>query len=67
MTTIKMNDGRTEYDVEESYGDISESLLEEFIPGNDFIVVTDTQYGEMLLNKNNILSVKESREREYEK
>ncbi|QHJ76545.1 MAG: hypothetical protein [Bacteriophage sp.] len=32
MTTIKMNDGRTEYDVEDSYGDISESLLEEFIP-----------------------------------
>ena len=65
MTTIKMNDGRTEYDVEESYGDISECLLEEFIPGNDSIVVTDTQYGEMLLNKNNILSVKESRD--YEK
>jgi len=58
MTTIKMNDGRTEYDVEDSYGDISESLLEEFIPGNDFIVVTDTQYGEMLLNKNNILSIR---------
>ena len=65
MTTIKMNAGRTQYDVEESYMDIKARLMETCLPFNDFMIFTDTQYGEMLLSKSNILSIRESRD--YEK
>ena len=58
MTTIKMNDGRTQYDVKEDFNDICCFLYNANIYGNYFIQLTDTQLGEVLLSINNILSVK---------
>lgn len=55
MTTIKMNDGRTQYDVKEDYYKVRDDLqmLTQY-----FIELTDTQLGRVLLNVNNILSVR---------
>ena len=61
MTTIKMNDGRTQYDVKEDFNDICLFLSNANKYGNYFIQLTDTQLGEVLLSINNILSVKASK------
>jgi len=58
MTTIKMNDGRTQYDVKEDFYDICMFLCNANKLGNYFIQLTDMQLGEVLLSINNILSVR---------
>ncbi len=58
MTTIKMNDGRTQYDVKEDYYKVRDDLQ---MLTQSFIELADTQLGKVLLNVNNILSVKESK------
>lgn len=55
MTTIKMNDGRTQYDVKEDYYKVRDNLQ---MLTQSFIELTDTQLGRVLLNVNNILSVR---------
>ena len=55
MTTIKMNDGRTQYDVKEDYYRVRDDLQ---MLTQSFIELTDTQLGRVLLNVNNILSVR---------
>ena len=55
MTTIKMNDGRTQYDVKEDYYKVRDDLQ---MLTQSFIELTDTQLGKVLLNVNNILSVR---------
>lgn len=55
MTTIKMNDGRTQYDVKEDYYKVRDDLQ---MLTQSFIELTDTQLGRVLLNVNNILSVR---------
>lgn len=61
MTTIKMNDGRTQYDVKEDFHDICMFLCNANKLDNYFIQLTDTQLGEILLSISNILSVKASK------
>lgn len=65
MTTIKMNDGRTQYDVEENYGRVCDLILSTQGKGDKFLELTESDYGKVLININNILSVRESRD--YEK
>jgi len=55
MTTIKMDDGRTQYDVKEDYYKVRDDLQ---MLTQSFIELTDTQLGKVLLNVNNILSVR---------
>ncbi len=55
MTTIKMNDGRTQYDVKEDYYKVRDDLQ---MLTQSFIELTDNQLGRVLLNVNNILSVR---------
>lgn len=55
MTTIKMNDTRTQYDVKEDYYKVRDDLQ---MLTQSFIELTDTQLGKVLLNVNNILSVR---------
>ena len=55
MTTIKMDDGRTQYDVKEDYYKVRDDLQ---MLTQSFIELTDTQLGKVLLNINNILSVR---------
>lgn len=55
MTTIKMNDSRTQYDVKEDYYKVRDDLQ---MLTQSFIELTDTQLGKVLLNVNNILSVR---------
>ena len=55
MTTIKMNDGRTQYDIKEDYYKVRDDLQ---MLTQSFIELTDTQLGEVLLNVNNILSIR---------
>lgn len=55
MTIIKMNDGRTQYDVKEDYYKVRDDLQ---MLTQSFIELTDTQLGKVLLNVNNILSVR---------
>ncbi len=55
MTTIKMNDGRTQYDVKEDYYKVRDDLQ---MLTQSFIELTDTELGKVLLNVNNILSVR---------
>ena len=55
MTTIKMNDGRTQYEVKEDYYKVRDDLQ---MLTQSFIELTDTQLGKVLLNVNNILSVR---------
>ena len=55
MTTIKMNDGRTQYDVKEDYYKVRDDLQ---MLTQSFIELTDTQLSKVLLNVNNILSVR---------
>ena len=50
-----MNDGRTQYDVKEDYYKIRDDLQ---MSTQSFIELTDTQLGKVLLNVNNILSVR---------
>lgn len=65
MTTIKMNDGRTQYDVEENYGRVCDLIQSTQGKGDKFLELTESYYGKVLININNILSVRESRD--YEK
>ena len=65
MTTIKMNDGRTQYDVEENYGRVCDLIRSTQGKGDKFLELTESYYGQVLININNILSVRESRD--YEK
>lgn len=65
MTTIKMNDGRTQYDVEENYGRVCDLIRSTQDKGDKFLELTESYYGKVLININNILSVRESRD--YEK
>ncbi|MEB3364935.1 hypothetical protein SDC49_26055 [Lactobacillus sp. R2/2] len=53
-----MNDGRTQYDVKEDYYKVRDDLQ---MLTQSFIELADTQLGKVLLNVNNILSVKESK------
>ena len=55
MTTIKMNDGRTQYDIKEDYYKVRDDLQ---MLTQSFIELTDTELGKVLLNVNNILSVR---------
>lgn len=55
MTTIKMNDGRTQYNVKEDYYKVRDDLQ---MLTQSFIELTDTQLGKVLLNVNNISSVR---------
>ena len=50
-----MNDGRTQYDVKEDYYKVRDDLQ---MLTQSFIELTDTQLGKVLLNVNNILSVR---------
>lgn len=65
MTTIKMNDGRTQYDVEENYCRVCDLIRSTQGKGDKFLELTESDYGKVLININNILSVRESRD--YEK
>ena len=56
-----MNDGRTQYDVEENYEWVCHLMQN----GDKFIELKEHNYGQVLININNVLSVKESRD--YEK
>ena len=55
MITMKMNDARTQYDVKEDYNKVRDDLQ---MLTQSFIELTDTQLGKVLLNVNNILSVR---------
>lgn len=52
---MKMNDARTQYDVKEDYNKVRDDLQ---MLTQSFIELTDTQLGKVLLNVNNILSVR---------
>lgn len=65
MTTIKMDDSRTQYDVEENYGRVCDLIRSTQGKGDKFLELTESDYGKVLININNILSVRESRD--YEK
>ncbi|WP_278951898.1 hypothetical protein [Lactobacillus apis] len=65
MTTIKMNDGRTQYDVEENYGRVCDLIQSTQGKGDKFLELTESDYGKVWININNILSVRESKD--YEK
>ena len=65
MTTIKMDDSRTQYDVQENYGRVCDLIRSTQCKGDKFLELTESYYGKVLININNILSVRESRD--YEK
>ena len=65
MTTIKMNDGRSEYDVTEDYYYVGRKIKAAEKENRKFIQVTGDSEGQMLVNIDNILSVKWGRK--YEK
>ncbi|QHJ77608.1 MAG: hypothetical protein [Bacteriophage sp.] len=58
MTTIKMNDARSEYDVLEDYSCVGQSIRSAENENRKFIQVTGDSEGQMLVNIDNILSVK---------
>lgn len=65
MTTIKMNDARSEYDVLEDYSCVGQLIRGAEKENRKFIQVTGDSEGQMLVNLDNILSVKWGRK--YEK
>ena len=65
MTTIKMNDARSEYDVTEDYYYVGRKIKAAEKENRKFIQVTGDSEGQMLVNIDNILSVKWGRK--YEK
>lgn len=58
MTTIKMNDGRSEYDVSEDYYRVGRLISAAEKANEGFIEVTGSAEGKILINIANILSVK---------
>ena len=55
-TIIKMDDGRTQYDV---LGDIALEIVKTKEP---YIKVDESELGELFINKNHILSMQQKRE-----
>ena len=55
-TIIKMNDGRTQYDVS---GDIALDLIKSKEP---YVKIDESELGEIFINKNHILSIQQKRE-----
>ena len=55
-TIIKMDDGRTQYDVS---GDIALDLIKSKEP---YVKVDESELGELFINKNHILSIQQKRE-----
>ena len=62
MTTIKMNDGRTQYDTKENYTLIRNQIEQKIMLDEKMIEITDAHEGKVLLNIDSIFSVKESRD-----
>jgi len=62
MTTIKMNDGRTQYDTKENYTFIRNQIEQKIMYDEKMIEITDVHEGKVLLNIDSIFSVKESRD-----
>lgn len=58
MTTIKMNDARSEYDVLEDYFLVGRKIKSAEKENRKFIQVTGDSEGQMLVNIDNILAVK---------
>ena len=58
MTTIKMNDGRSEYDVTEDYYYVGRKIRAAEKANESFIEATGSTEGKILINIANILSVK---------
>lgn len=58
MTTIKMNDARSEYDVLEDYFLVGRKIKSAEKENKKFIQVTGDSEGKMLVNIDNILAVK---------
>lgn len=58
MTTIKMDDSRTQYDVQENYGRVCQLIRFTQGKGDKFLELTESYYGKVLININNILSVR---------
>lgn len=67
MTTIKMNDARSEYDVLEDYSCVGQSIRSAENENRKFIQVTGDSEGQMLVNIDNILSVKWGKKYEHER
>ena len=55
-TIIKMDDGRTQYDV---LGDIAFEIIKTKEP---YVKVDESELGELFINKNHILSIQQKRE-----
>lgn len=55
-TIIKMDDGRTQYDV---LGDIALDLIKSKEP---YVKIDESELGEIFINKNHILSIQQKRE-----
>ena len=55
-TIIKMDDGRTQYDV---LGDIALEIVKTKEP---YVKVDESELGELFINKNHILSIQQKRE-----
>ena len=62
MTTIKMNDGRTQYDTKENFTFIRNQIEQKIMYDEKMIEITDVHEGKVLLNIDSIFSVKESRD-----
>lgn len=58
MTTIKMNDGRSEYDVTEDYYYVERKIKAAEKANESFIEATSSTEGKILIHIANILSVK---------
>lgn len=67
MTTIKMNDALSEYDVLEDYSCVGQSIRSAENENRKFIQVTGDSEGQMLVNIDNILSVKWGKKYEHER
>ena len=55
-TIIKMDDGRTQYDVSD---DIAPDLIKSKEP---YVKIDESELGEIFINKNHILSIQQKRE-----
>lgn len=53
-----MDDSRTQYDVEENYGRVCDLIRSTQGKGDKFLELTESDYGKVWININNILSVR---------
>ena len=60
MTTIKMNDGLTQYGAKENYTFIKTLIRNANLSGEKIIEITDVKEGNVLINIDSIFTVEET-------